>query len=250
MFNQTRGYAIAFLIALCSVLVVSGCGGGRLISQSQEVSMGQEAADQFEAENGGRDHEPAVVSLVSTIAHRITEAAKPPDYPYEVRVLANSQVNAVAFPGGRIYLFRGLVDKFNRNPDHLAWVAGHETTHVAHQHAVKRIEQQLGYQAIIALVLKQEGAQQIASAVASLMLLSYSRDEEFEADRGGMAYTHAAGYDPTAAVAVLEKFQEIQGDDPSDFEIMFETHPGNTRRLDEVRAYLRQQGWHGKYYQY
>ncbi len=250
MFTQIRAYAIAIVGVLCLAFVVGGCGGGRLISQSQEVSMGQEAADQFEAEKGGRDNDPAVVSLVSTIGRRVTQVAKPPDYPYDVRVLANPQVNAVAFPGGRIYLFRGLVDKFDRNPDHLAWVVGHEATHVAHQHSVKRIEQQLGYQAVIALVLKQEGAQQIASAVAGLMLLSYSRNEELEADRGGLTYTHAAGYDPTAAVAVLQKFQEIQGQEPNDFEIMFETHPGNTRRLDEVRAHLRNQGWRGKYYQY
>lgn len=236
-------------VVLGWALLMGGCGGGRLISQDQEVSMGQQAGDQFEAKYG-LDKDPAVTAAVQALAQRITAAAKPPDYPYDVRVLNSTEVNACAFPGGRIYLFRGLIETFNRDADPLAWVVAHEAAHVARRHTTKRIEQQLGYEAAIALVFNRGDAPQIAGAVASLMLLSYSRQEESEADRYGLVYAHAAGYDPTAAVRVLQKFQEIQGRDPNDFEIMFDTHPGNTQRLDGVKSYLKSQGWQGRYYQY
>ncbi len=242
-----RWMSLLCLVCLAAALL-SGCGGGRVISRSQEIQMGREAADQFERENGGRDRDAALDAEIQQIARRITAAAQPPEYPYDVRVLANKQVNAVAFPGGRLYLFRGLINTFNRDRDKLAWVLAHEAAHVARQHAVKRVERQLGYEAIIALVLNKGDAPQIAGAVAGLMLLSYSRDQEFESDRYGLVYSHAAGYDPTAAIGVLRKFQELQGREPSNFEIMFATHPGDDSRINHVQDYLKGQGWSGAYY--
>jgi len=84
--------------------------------------------------------------------------------------------------------------------------------------------------------------------VGSLVLLDYGRDNEFEADRMGMLYAHNAGYDPTAAVAVLELFQKIQGSEPNDFEIMFATHPGNKDRINHAKDYIEKMGWSGAYY--
>jgi SOS-response transcriptional repressor LexA len=81
-----------------------------------------------------------------------------------------------------------------------------------------------------------------------LVLLDYGRDDEYEADRMGMLYSYQAGYDPTAALAVIEAFKRLQGKDPNRLELLFATHPGNTEREDAVKAFLRQQGWSGKYY--
>jgi predicted Zn-dependent protease len=130
----------------------------------------------------------------------------------------------------------------------VAWVVAHEMTHVSRQHAVRRIERQMGYDLVIALIFKQGDVAQLASVAAGLMLLDYGRDNEFEADRYGMGYAQAAGYDPSAAVAVLEEFQEIQGSEPSDFEIMFMTHPGNNDRINHAKDYIADQGWTGSYY--
>jgi predicted Zn-dependent protease len=241
-----RVLSLLCLVCLLAALL-AGCGG-HVISRSQEIQMGRQSADQFERENGGRDRDSALNAEIQQIASRIVPAAQPPDYPYDVRVLANKQVNACAFPGGRIYVFRGLIDTFGRNRDEIAWVMGHETAHVARQHAVKLIDRQLGYEAVISLLLNKGDAPQIAGAVANLMLLGYSRTEESEADRYGLIYSHAAGYDPTASLAVLKKFQELQGREPSNFEIMFATHPGDNTRINDVQGYLKAQGWGGAYY--
>jgi len=246
--NNCRRYQrICILVAILTALTAfCGCQS-RLISRSQEIQLGQDAGDDFEHKYG-RDRDPNRNALVKSIGANLERAAEPPDYPYDYRILASNQPNAVAFPGGRIYIFRGMIKALEDDQDKIAWVLGHETTHVAHQHAVHRIERQLGYEAIIALIFKKKSAARIAGTVGSLMLLDYGRDNEFEADREGMLYAHNAGYDPTAAVAVLELFQEIQSREPNDFEIMFATHPGNKDRINHARGYLEKMGWSGAYY--
>ncbi len=240
---------ICLLGAVVTVVLATGLLAGckaRLISRDQEIKLGRDAGDDFERKYR-RETNPQMNALVRAIGADIERAAEPPDYPYDYRVLADNTTNAVAFPGGRIYMFRGMIKTLESNRDKIAWVLGHETTHVSRQHAVRRIERQLGYEAIIALVLGKSDAGRVASAVGSLVLLDYGRDNEYEADRMGMLYAHNAGYDPTAAVAVLQTFQEIQGREPNDLAIMFGTHPGNQDRINHARNYIARMGWSGKY---
>lgn len=239
---------VLVLLGLAFVLAVgSGCKKAHLLSREDEIRMGREAGDDFERKYG-LDPDPAVRSLVASIGARIARAAVPPDYPYDYRVLRRREVNACAFPGGRIYVWRGIVDALGRDRDRLAWVMAHETAHVSRRHVTRRLERALGLEALITLAFRKSGAAKIAAMVGDLVLRDYGRDQEFEADRWGLLYSHNAGFDPTAAVAVLQKFQQIQKREPSDFEILFATHPGNNDRINAVKAYLRKQGWSGKYF--
>lgn len=232
----------AFILALC------GCeGGGHLLSRDEEIRLGQEAGDDFEREHG-RDTNGRRNDMLAAIGKRVAKVAQPPEYPYEFRVLADDAVNAVAFPGGRIYVYRGLFETLKYDEDQIAWVVAHESAHVARRHATRRIEKQLGYELIVQLVFGRDTAGQVAGLVSALMLQDYGRDNEFEADRIGLDYAHAAGYDATAALAVLSKFSELQGKDPSDVELLFMTHPGNTDRSDAVKGHLSQNNWGGRHY--
>jgi len=237
-------------IAAIAALNIGGCGE-QLISRDDEVKMGREAAASFERQNGGRSNDPRLVALTATVGQRITRVAttgKLYPYPYEFRVLDNRQVNANAFPGGIIYLWRGLFGALNNDEPQLAWVAGHEAAHVARRHATDRIGQQLGVSLVIQLVLGKGDTAQIANAVSGLTLQAYGRDQELEADRVGALFAKNAGYDPTVSLAVLEAFKKIQGREPSDLEIFFASHPGNNTREDALKAYFRKQGWSGKYF--
>ncbi len=240
-----RAVLAALVVALLLALV--GCKGAHLLSKEDEVKLGRQAGDDFEKKYG-LDPDPQLQRLVKSIGARIAEAAKPPDYPYDYRVLRRKEVNANAFPGGRIYIWRGLIDVVHRDRDMLAWVIGHETAHVARRHVTRRLERAIGYEALIEFIFKGKNATQIAGLIAELALRDYGRDQEYEADRWGLKYAHEAGYDPTAAIAVLRIFQKLQKDKPSKFELLFATHPGNDDRINAVKAYLRKQGWSGKYY--
>jgi predicted Zn-dependent protease len=239
------GLAIALLLAL------AGCGGPQLISMDDEIRMGRQAGAEFEQTSGGLDRDPRRTQLATDIGGRISRvAARPPnaDYPYEFRGLANDQVNANAFPGGLIYLWRGLYQQLSYDPDQLAWVASHEAAHVARQHSVRRIERSLGYELVIELLLGKDSQRQIAGAIAGLTLQGYSRDQEYEADRVGLEFAHDAGYDPTASLAVIGAFKKVQGKDPSQLELLFETHPGNADRENALKSHLQRKGWSGRYY--
>jgi predicted Zn-dependent protease len=251
MVHRKMRWMLAWTLLALVMTTGSGCGKGvRLISRDEEVRMGRQAAVAFEQQSGGRDRDAQRNVIMNTIGARVSAAATAgdyPDYPYEFRVLANNQVNANAFPGGVIYLWSGLFCVLNNSDDQLAWVAGHEAAHVARQHAVRRIERSLGYDLIIQLVLGKDTAGRVAQAVANLTLQDYGRDQELEADRVGAIFARQARYDPTAALAVIEAFKR-SGGDPNNVEILFATHPGNTTREDNLKAFFRQQGWSGQYF--
>ncbi|NSW56034.1 MAG: M48 family metalloprotease [Armatimonadetes bacterium] len=242
--------AMLTLIAGASLLLLMGCDGDGtfLMSMDDEIKLGQDAADEFEKENPILKSGPQV-TLVKSIGDRIAAVAIPPRYPYDFRVIDDKTVNALAFPGGRIYFYRGLLDAVNNDPDMIAWVMGHEVTHVAFRHSAKRIEQQLGVDVLTQVLLGKSNAAQIAGAVSGLMFLDYGRDKELQADHQGLKYSANAGYDPTAAIAVIKVFQSLHGQtDPSKLELLFMTHPGDNTRINQVKRLCDKYGYRGKYY--
>jgi predicted Zn-dependent protease len=237
------------LVLGLAVLCTAGCKEGSwLFSPDDEIKLGQESAAAFE-----KDHkvstDRAMTKLVQGVGERIATAAIPPNYPYQFKVIDTDEVNAVAFPGGPVYMYRGLVQQLKGDPDMIAWVLGHEVSHIALHHAAKRIENQLGAQLVTELVLGKSRAADVANLVAGLMFQDYGRDKELQADHQGLLYAAKAGYDPTAAIAVIKVFQSLSGGkDPSKLELLFMTHPGDQTRLNQIRALCAKYGYRGKYY--
>lgn len=231
--------------------ILGGCGNGpRLITRDEEIRAGRAAAAEFEGPNGGRDQDARRNALATTIGARIggtANAGGNPDYPYEIRVLANDGVNANAFPGGIIYLWRGLFPILGYDEEQLAWAAGHEAAHVSRQHAVRRLEHALGYELIIQLLLGQDKTGRVSQAIANLTLQDYGQGQELEADRVGATFARNAGYDPTAALAVLAAFKQT-GCEVRGLELLYDAQRGDNIREDNLKAFFAKQGWSGKYY--
>lgn len=245
-----RAWRLMMLLALTAILgvVLSGCGGETfLIGKGEEVDIGQQAAADFEQEHRV-DTTSERARWLANIGQRIAVAAQPPEYPYEFKLVKEDVNNAFALPGGPIYVYEGLIESLGANEDQVAWVCGHEATHVSHQHAIKRIERAVGAQVLLELALGGGAAGDLGGVVAGLAIQNYSRDNEYEADRVGTKYAAEAGYDPTAALPVLQKFRELQGSDPSDLEILFHSHPGNTDRENAVKRFLDSNNLYGRYY--
>lgn len=235
--------------AVLAALWLGGCKGEELLGLglNDQITLGQEAGDAFEAEYG-LSTDARLRRLVSDIGGRIAQAAKPPDYQYDYRVLQNDEVNANAFPGGRVYLWTGLTRALQENPDQLAFVIGHETAHVALGHTAQAIERQMGTDMLIQALLGGQDAAKYLGLVGDLVLRGYGRTAEYEADRVGIGFAQAAGYDPTAAYAVVHEFQKLSGNkDPSQVELVFDSHPGNNSRLDAMRDEIVRNGWRGSY---
>ncbi len=250
MARSVLALSCLMLVVAPLVTMVGGCkeGGTYLFSTADEIKLGQEAAAEFEVTNPiSRD--ARITSVVSGIGAKLAQVTGGPKYPYTFRVIDSNTVNAVAFPGGRIYMYRGLYDKLGGDRDMVAWVLGHEITHVALQHSAKRIEREMGVAAIAQALLGKGSAAQVANVVSSLMFQDYGRDKELQADQYGLLYAARAGYDPTAALAVLKVFQSLGGNsDPSKLELLFMSHPGDNTRINQIKALCAQNGYRGKYY--
>ncbi len=132
---------------------------------------------------------------------------------FTVTLLNSSVDNAFAIPGGYIYTTRQLVALMN-NEAELAGVLGHEVGHVAARHSAKRQSAATRNQVIGVLGAVLSGVflgnsqvgqilQQGFLQGSQLLTLKYSRGQEDEADRLGIAYLKKAGYDPRAMSTVL-----------------------------------------------
>lgn len=177
----------------------------------------------------GRENDPAIIAqfglyddtglsaYVDRIGQQVlqtsayTDANTPVEIrstPFHFRVLDSPVVNAMALPGGYIYVTRGLMAHLD-NEAQLAVVLGHEIGHVLARHASRRAASaQLGQLGLIgAAVLGgvvgggnvAEGILSYGGAGVQLLFLSYGRNDEREADRAGVAYAEFAGYDAAEA---------------------------------------------------
>ncbi len=245
----TTARLLGLLVLLAALgLLLAGCGGTTfLISTQQEIEIGRDAAAEFDAEHNV-DRDSPEARWLQGIGNRVAAAASPPDYPYNFTLVREDVNNAFALPGGPIYFYQGLIETLDHDEHQVAWVLGHEITHVRQKHAIRRLERAIGAQLLIEWALGGDTTKDIAAIITGLSLQHYTRENEHMADELGCRWAAEAGYDPTASLAVLETFRELQGRDPNDFEILFMSHPGNNDRAEAVIRYLQANGYSGAYY--
>lgn len=149
-------------------------------------------------------------------------------------------VNAFALPDGRIYVTYGLL-KLLRDSDYpedeLAFVVGHEVTHVAEHHSAGQQKKSLPYYlgaVLLGQVVRNGAASQAIGLGLQAKTASFSRQDEYSADKGGLLAMEKVGYDPRAAATML---QRLKG--PSDqnkfMNGVFGSHPITDNRVARVR---------------
>ncbi|HEX8383403.1 MAG TPA: M48 family metalloprotease [Sphingomonas sp.] len=124
---------------------------------------------------------------------------------FVVTVLNSPVENALAIPGGYIYITRQLLALMNSEAE-LASVLGHEVGHVAARHAAGRNTRSTIGSLLAAgagALTKSDLASRVVGTGAQLYTLRYGRNQEYEADTLGVRYMTAAGYDPYAAADIL-----------------------------------------------
>lgn len=147
---------------------------------------------------------------------------------WEVIVVNEPVVNAFCLPGGKIVVFRGLLDHFPSDSE-IATVIGHEVGHAIARHAAEGITKNMWF-AILQLVLLQFiSMPDLVNTMSNLLLrLPFSRRMEMEADYIGLLLMASAGYDPRVAPKVYEKMGQVTGE--SSLRDYLSTHPsGKTR---------------------
>jgi predicted Zn-dependent protease len=219
------------------------------MSVDQEIALGMQAAPRMASEYGGEDPDPEARQLVAEVGNEIVSRsdAGRSDYKFQFHALADDQtVNAFALPGGQVFITRGLLTKL-KSRGQLAGVLGHECGHVIARHSAEQIAQSrlaqgLTGAAVIATYnpndYRSRGSAAVAAMIAQLVNLKFSRNDELEADKLGVALMSEAGYDPRAMIEVMEVLKQVSsgGSQPE----FFATHPNPENREEKIRQVIKE----------
>lgn len=239
MYKWINCAAAAFVAAACATNPATGKNEISLVSESQEIAMGNETAASTRA-SIGLYPDSAIQRYVRGVGLRIAAVTERPALPWSYEVIDDPAVNAFAAPGGKIFITRGILAYFGSEAE-LAGVLGHESGHVTARHTAKQItRQQL---ATLGLVAGSLLSSQVASAAGGLqqglavLFLSYSRANEAQADDLGFRYMRRDGYDPremTKTFATLGRVQTLSGG--GKVPTWAATHPDPGDRLVKAQA--------------
>ena len=156
------------------------------------------------------------------------------DWPFEVIVVANGQVNAFALPGGTMVFFSGLLKNAD-SAEEVAGVMAHEMGHVTNRHALKRIIRTVGTLALIRLVVGDaDGLIRLAAEIINVASSnSYSQGQEREADETSVGLMHKSGLNPMALTEYFYRLREEQGEVPV-YLNWLSSHPSHSDRIKAI----------------
>jgi predicted Zn-dependent protease len=225
----------------CATNPVTGKSEISLVSESQEIAMGKEAAQQT-IQSIGLVDDPQIQQYVSSIGMKMAAASERPNLPWEFHVVNDASVNAFALPGGFIFVTRGLLTYINDEAE-LATVVGHEIGHVTNRHSVQQISKaqlaQLGLG--LGSVLSSDIAQYagLASQGLQILFLKYSRDAENQADLAGFRYALNQNYDVREMANVFQTLDRVSASGGGGrLPDWLATHPNPGTRIKNTEARL------------
>src|SRR6185369_5204649 len=169
-------------------------------------------------------------------------------YNWEYNLVEEKAANAWCMPGGKIVVYTGLLP-ITQNEAALGVVIGHEVTHAVAKHGNERLSQgmlqQLGGVALSAALSSQPTQTQnllMAAYGAGSevgILLPYSRNQEYEADKFGLFYAAMAGYNPQEAIALWQRMEAAAQNSSRPPEFM-STHPSEGNRIKRLQDAMPQ----------
>ena len=239
-----RALAVAGMTAAlsCATNPVTGKRELALVSESQEIAIGQQGAAEVRASIGLYPN-ATLQGYVNRIGLALAATTERPGLPWEFQVVDDASVNAFALPGGFIFVTRGLLAHMTTEAE-LASVLGHESGHVSARHSVQQMSRQqvaaigLGVGSVLSPAIAKYG--QIAGAGLGLMFLKYGRDDETQSDQLGFRYALAGGYDTREMIKVFEMLQRAEqlagGGRLPEWQ---STHPDPGNRIAAVQALVQ-----------
>ncbi|MEI7900343.1 MAG: M48 family metalloprotease [bacterium] len=247
--------AAVFLLALVTGCVTNPITGKQqfsMVGKGELLTLARQAAPSQFASDYGVVNDAQVNAYVTQVGRRLAATLRPadvvyPDMPFSFQVVNAVYVNAYAFPDGTIAVTRGMLAELE-DESQLAAVLGHEIAHVNCGHTASAMSKSTVYDALVSgasgyLASSGNSWADIVNTAgrlgSSVVLASYSREQERQADQGGMMYMVRTGYDPQGMAALMKLLVRISGANPSALEQMFATHPMSTERLQMAETRIR-----------
>ena len=245
----------ALLASACGTVAFTGRKQVLLFSDSEISTLSEQSYSDFmKTATPSRDTKNA--KMVAEVGARMTSALESylastggndalKGLSWEFKLVDSKEVNAFCMPSGKIVFYDGIMPLAN-TPDYVAVVMGHEIAHAIARHGNERMSQQQALNAVgttasrIIGIKKGETAQNLCNLGFNVgsqlgVLLPYSRQHEYEADRIGLYIMAIAGYDINAAPKFWELMSEGSNSSSNDF---FSTHPCDSKRIKALQEAL------------
>ena len=216
---------------------IGGRGLGNWYSTETEIRMGKSYAMQLE-KSVKFINDPTINEYVNRIAQNLVKNSDA-KVPFTIKVIDSDEVNAMALPGGFMYVNSGLILTADDEAE-MAGVIAHEISHVAAHHAVRE-QTRLNYAQMGTIPLifiggyAGYGIYEAAQIGIPLTFLQFSRGFESQADFLGVQYMYRAGYDPQAFVTIFEKLENLEKTKPHMIAKAFSSHPQTPDRIEATQ---------------
>ena len=194
--------------------------------------------------------DPAIVTYVNKIGNRILSVLPQQPFKYHFYVIKEDVYNAFATPAGHIFVYTGLLDAMEEEEE-LAGILGHEIAHVYCRHISQKIERskKIGIATLAGIaagiLLGVGGAGEAASAVTMGSVaagqsaeLSYSRENEIQADQLGLKFITEAGYSVSGLLKILKKIRGKTWFGSDQIPTYLMTHPAVEDRIAYIASWL------------
>jgi predicted Zn-dependent protease len=205
-----------------------------------DFKLGHKFAPLIEEHLDNRIPDEGLQRYLDRIGQRIAGLCHHPDWEYHYAAVNHASINALALPGGYIYITRGMLEKIE-SESQLAAILAHETAHVVARDTAAAMTRQTGMTLLTMATLVSGEAprevQQLVLIANQFLSLSYSRQDETEADLAGLDYLVDAGYDPNGMVETMQILQEQQTRRPIEF---YSTHPLPANRVRYLKQRISQ----------
>ncbi|WP_245644216.1 M48 family metalloprotease [Magnetospirillum moscoviense] len=233
---------LAPALAGCQLSPGTGESHFNFMSADEEADIGRKTHPQIVQHFGGAYDNPALQAYVAGLGQRLGQVTETPAADFRFTVLNSDIVNAMAVPGGYVYVTRGLL-ALAANEAELAGVIGHELGHILARHSAQRYSRAVASNVaatILGAVVGMPGVADLAQMGAGAWLQAYSRENEFEADSLGVRYMSRSGWNANAMVSMLGSLRSharlearMAGRDPDqvDQSHFMSTHPRTTDRV-------------------
>jgi predicted Zn-dependent protease len=254
---------IALLAASAAIVVPAAGIAQQRYLNPREVAESQKQHPELVKEFGGAETGPRA-AYVERVGRRVAaySGVANPGQSFRFTTLNSAVENAFALPGGYVYITRQLMTLMDDEAE-LAFVVGHETGHIAANHGQQRqrATQRNSVLGVLGAILGSvvgnnafgnlisQGAMQYAQAAT----LSFSRDQEYQADTLGTRYVVAAGYDPLGGPRILASLgrasalqSRVQGQSSRSTPEWASTHPLSANRVQRAQAEAQRTGRAGR----
>ncbi|MBN2373681.1 M48 family metalloprotease [bacterium] len=217
---STRGYSIAFLAILGLIFILNA--SSHLYASTKglppEIELGNKVFENIKPHLRFVEN-PTINSAVEGIGNRILKDLPKGYFEFRFFPIVSNDVNAFALPNGYIFVTNRLIQACD-SEEELAFVLCHETAHVLRGHFMKFLSQKqkvdlatVAMMVLGAIVSRdsdlQGGLPAMSLGINQGLILSYSREQEYEADTYGLRYLGQAGYPMEGAERFMEKLRVL-----------------------------------------